>query len=151
MKDISSIEQSKEIITGHRVNKEWLYYSVLFGAATVVAIVLTVFAFVQNNKGLQIYSCILAPIFLILTGIFTRLAFVSKGRIHVKDGKLVIKSLFLTRKIRISTIDKLTAARFGDKGLTSVNVTYGNKVARYRFKNLEKEEIAHLRHATQKN
>lgn len=150
MKDISSIKKSKETIIGLRVNKESLYYSILFGVATLVAIVLMIFAFSHNNPGLKIYSCILTPIFAVLSAIAIRFTVMSKDKIHVVDGVLVIKSFFCTRKIKVADIEKLTAAKFGTKGLTSVNITYCGKTAKYIYKNMTKEEIALLRRSTSK-
>lgn len=151
MKDISSIEKSKDVIKGLEINRESVYYTALFGAASVVSLVLLIISYVQRNAGLKIYSWILLPIFLIGTLAAARYAFVSKNRIYTKCGVLVIKSFFITRHFEIAKIEKLTAAKFGDKGLASVNITYGEKSFKYTFKDCSKEEINELRRLTSRH
>ncbi len=151
MKDITSIAKSKEVITGLRVNRESVYYTALFGAAFLLSVALLIISLVQENKGLTIYASVLVPLFLVASLVAARSVCVSKNKIYVRRGVLVIKSFFCTRRIEIASIERLTAANFGNKGQTSVNVTYGNKTAKYIFKNLTKEEIAHLRRATARN
>lgn len=150
MKDISSIEKSKDVISGLHVSKEGLYYIALFGAASITAAVLLIIAYVQHNSPLKIYSFVLLPLFLILTAVAARFTYVTKNRVYVKDGTLVIKSFFLTRKLKTEKIDKLTAAKNGETEITSVNITYCTKTYKYKFKNFTKEDISHLRRVTSK-
>lgn len=151
MKDISSMEKSKEVISGLRANRESLYYTILFGAASIVAVVLLIVAFVQKNSPLKVYTYIMLPVFALATTAAARYTFVSKDRIYTKCGVLVIKSFFITRRFKIENIDRLTAATNNKDNVTTVNVVVGDRTASYKFKNMSKEEIAHLRRATQKH
>lgn len=148
MKDISSIEKSKDVITGFGVNKESVYYICLFGAASITSLVLLIISYIQRNSGLKIYSWILLPVFIICTAIAARYTFVSKNKIYVQNGVLVIKSFFITRKFEIEKIKKLTSATNNKDGITIINITYGTKTVNYKYKSITKEEVAHLRHAT---
>ena len=148
MKDKNKVK--KEVITGFFVNRESIYYSVLFTLAFMVSIALLVIAKSKSNKGLVIYSAILIPLFFIATAVAIRCVCISKNKIHVKGGKLVIKTFFITRRIPISAIKKLTVAQFGDKNLTSVKLSLRDKAFRYKFKSFTKEEAAHLRRAISK-
>ena len=150
MKDISSIEKSKDVITGLGVNKESAYYTALFSLASITAMVLMIISYVQKNTGLKIYSWILLPIFIICTAIAARYTFVSKNTIYVQCGILAVKSFFITRKFEIGKIEKITAATNNKNGISTVNVIYGGKTFNYEYKSMTKEEIAHLRRATSK-
>ena len=150
MKDISSIEKSKDVVLGLCINRESVYYSALFGTASLTALVLLIISYAQRNAGLKIYSWILLPVFVICTAIAARYAFVSKNKIYAQCGTLVIKSFFVTRKYEIAKIDKLTAATNNKDGVTSVNVIYGRSTHNYKYKSITKEEIAHLRRVTSK-
>lgn len=143
-------KEKKDVIAGLNINKESVYYSALFGLAFFVSIALLVIAKTQNNKGLIIYSAVLIPLFFISAVIATRFACISKNKIHVNNGKLVIKTFFLTRRLKVSDIKKMTCAQLGDKGMTSLKFTMRNKVIRYKFKNFTKEESLHLRHSISK-
>ena len=151
MKDISKIKKSKDVITGHSINKESVYYICLFGAAVITALILLIIAYIQRNSGLKIYSWILLPFFSLCTAIAARYTYVGKSKIYVLDGVLVIKSFFATRKFRIEKIEKLTSATNNKDGVTALNIGYKGKVINYKFKTITKEEIAHLRHATSKH
>ena len=150
MKDISSIEKSKDVVYGLGVNRESLYYTALFGAASVTALVLLFISYAQKNTALKIYAWILLPIFAICTAIAARYAFASKNKIYAHDGVLVIKSFFITRKFEIAKIEKLTAATNNKSGVTTVNVFFGGRNYNYKLRSMTKEEIAHLRRATSK-
>ena len=147
MKDISSLDKSKHVITGNCINKESVYYTALFGAAFIVSIVLMVIAIIQENRGLKIYSAFLIPAFLICTAIAARFACISKNKIYMKSGNLVIKSFFITRKFKMSNIKKLTSAQFGKEGLTSIKINYCNKTFKYTFKNITKDDTAIIKRA----
>lgn len=151
MKDISSIEKSKNVIKGLEINRESVYYTALFGVASLVSLVLLIVSYVQRNTGLKIYSWILLPVFAVCTLVAARYAFVSKSRIYTKCGVLVIKSFFVTRHFEIAKIEKLTAAKFGENDLASVNITYGEKSFKYTFKGCSKEEINELRRITSRH
>ena len=114
---------------------------------TVVAAVLLYLGKTKANKGLTVYSAILIPVFAVCSLLAVRAACVSKNRIYRKCDKLVVKSFFLTRHFIVSDIERLTAAHNEKTGITSVNITYRGKTAKYRSKSLKKEEIAHLRRA----
>jgi hypothetical protein len=150
MKDISSIEKSKDVVYGLGVNRESLYYTALFGVASVTALVLLITSYAQKNTALKIYAWILLPIFAIFTLIAARYSFVSKNKIYAQCGVLVIKSFFITRKFEILKIEKISAATNNKNGVTAVNVFYGGKTYNYKLKSMTKEEIAHLRRVTSK-
>ena len=150
MKDISSIEKSKDVVYGLGVNKESVYYTALFGAASLTALVLLIISYAQRNTALKIYAWILLPIFAICTVIAARYSFASWNKIYAHCGVLVFKSFFITRKFEIAKIEKLTAATNNKDGVTTVNVCYGDRTFNYKFKSMTKEEIAHLRRATSK-
>lgn len=150
MKDISSIEKSKDIVYGLSVNRESLYYTALFGAASITALVLLIISYAQKNTALKIYAWILLPVFALCTLIATRYSFASKNKIYAQRGILVIKSFFITRKFEILKIEKISAATNNKNGVTAVNVFYGGKTYNYKLKSMTKEEIAHLRRVTSK-
>ncbi|MBQ7344007.1 MAG: hypothetical protein IJW53_04500 [Clostridia bacterium] len=148
MKDISSIERSKDVVYGLGVNRESVYYSILFGAASITALVLLIISYAQKNTALKIYAWILLPIFLVCTVIAARYAFASKNKIYAQCGVLVIKSFFITRKFKIASIEKISAATNNKSGVTTVNVFYDKRTYNYKLKSMTKEEIAHLRRVT---
>ena len=146
MKDTSL--NSKEVIRGERVNRETLYYTVLFGIAFVVITVLMVFGFMYHNPVLAIYAGILAPLFVAGFLVTLRITLVSKNTIYVENKTLVIKTLASTRKYQLKDIAKITAATNNTTGVTTINVTAGATTKSYDFKNFTKEEITQLRNAT---
>ena len=150
MKDISSIEKSKDVVYGLGVNKESVYYTALFGAASLTALVLLIISYVQKNTALKIYAWILLPVFAICTVIAARYSFASWNKVYAHGGFLVFKSFFVTRKFEISKIKKISAATNNKNDVTTVNVFYSEKTYNYKFKSMTKEEIAHLRRATSK-
>ena len=140
----------RDVILGKKINRETVYYTALFGAATITALILLFIAYSQGNKELKIYSYVLAPLFFAATAVSARYTCFTKDRIHAQDGVLVIKTFFRTRKLKIAKIEKLTALKSGDDKRTSVKITYLGKVLNYKFKNITKEEVAHLRRTTSK-
>lgn len=144
MKDISALSNSKNVIAGEKVSREGIYYASLFGAALITSIVLLIISIVKHNKGLTVYSSILIPVFLIAGLAAARYIMMSKDTVYLKDGNLVIKSFFTTRKFKISEITKLTAAQNGNDGPTSVNITYGEKTYYYKL-NITKEQTADIK------
>ena len=150
MKDISSIEKSKDVVYGLGVNRESIYYTALFGAASLTALVLLIISYAQKNTALKIYAWVLLPVFAICTVIAARYSIQSKNKVYAQCGVLVIKSFFATRKFEIMKIEKLTAATNNKDGVTTVNVCYGGRTFNYKFKSMTKEEIAHLRRVISK-
>ena len=150
MNDISTVKNSKDVIRGTRLNRETLYYTVLFGAAAVTSLVLFILGICYKSAGLMIYTGILLPLFTLSALAMLRLTLISKDTICVEAGTLVIKSFFVTRRIAISDLGKVTAATNNRTGVTTINITYGKTTLSYTYKNFTKEEIAHLRRATSK-
>ena len=146
MKDTSY--STKEVIRGERVNRETLYYTVLFGIAFVVISVLMAFGFMYNNPVLAIYAGILVPIFIAGFCVTLRLTLVSKNTVYVEDKTLVLKNFRSTGKYPLKDISKITAATNNTTGVTTINITSGATTKSYNFKNFSKEEIAQLRNAT---
>lgn len=151
MKDISSFEKTKDVIAGRHISKESIYYTVLFGIALIVSVALMIVACAQDNKGLKIYAAVLIPLFVLATSVSARFTCISKNKIYIKNGSIVIKSFFVTRKFNISEIKKLTSAQFGKEGLTSIKLKYREKTFKYTFKSLTKEDVAKIRHTLSKN
>ena len=143
-------KQKKVIITGRRISRESIYYTALFTLALAVSIALLVIARKTGNKGLTIYSAILIPVFSICTLISTRFACISKNTIHVNKKTLVIKTFFITRRVNVAVIKKLTIAQNEKDGITSIKLTLRDKTLRYSFKNFTKDEATQLRHAISK-
>lgn len=150
MKDNREKENTKDVIAGLRVNRESIYYTSLFGAAFIVSLVLLCIAISQHNKALTIYASVLVPVFLISTLIAVRFTCFTKNRIHIKDGTLVIKTFFTTRKFSIKEIKKITFPHSEGDYVTLVNITYYGKTFRYNFKNLKKEDAMRLKHMASK-
>lgn len=150
MKDISTVQNSRDVIRGARFSHEFLYYAVLFGLALITSLVLLVFGIVNKQTSLVVYTAIITPIFLALSLVFLRLTLVSHNTIYVEDGTLVIKSFLKTREFKVMEIGKVSAAINNKNNLTSINVTYGKNTFNYEYKNFNKDEIAHLRRATSK-
>ena len=148
MKDIST--KNRDVIKSQGLNKETLYYTILFGVALITVLVLMIFGISNKNTGLIVYTAIIAPIFLAAEFASVRYTFTCNDTIYVEDDTLIIKTFLSTRRIPVGKIDKLTAGKIGNDDVTAVNITYGDSVARYKFKNFTKEEIAHLRRATSK-
>ena len=138
----------RTVILGSKMNRESLYYTLLFFLGTVAAAVLIYVGKVKMNKGLTIYSIVLCPIFLICALIFLRFTCVSRNAIYRKGVKLVVKHFLPTRRLNVAEIDKITVAQNGADGITSVNITYHGKTFNYKFKNVTKEEAAHIRRAS---
>ena len=65
MKDINEIERSKEVIRGDKLSREALYYTILFGAASLINLVLLIFSIVHKNSGLTVYTSVLEPLFIL--------------------------------------------------------------------------------------
>ena len=150
MKDISSIAKSKEVVKGITVNRELVYYSSLFSAASVASAVLIIIALVQSNTALIIYASILLPVFLLASLTAVRFMLVSLNTVFVQSDELVIKSFFITKRIKIDNIEKLTCIKLEKGTKTTVKVAYSGKSFRRTFKSMSKEEIAHLRRVTSK-
>lgn len=143
-------KQTKDVITGRRINRETIYYAALFTLALAASIVLLISAKVKNNKGLLIYSAILIPVFAICVISAVRAAYVSKNRMYVKGEVLIIKSFFYTRKIKINAIKRLTVTKGKKDGFTSIKLSLRDKTVRYSFKDFSKEDSAHLRNSISK-
>lgn len=151
MKNLQSNNTKREVIRGHRVNRESIYYTALFGVALVTSIVLLIIGIVGKTKGLIIYTAILVPVFALADLAALRYTLVSKDTLYIEDSKLVIKSFFKTRVIPVSLIDKLTAATNNKNNVTTVNITYEKESVSYKFNDITKEDIARLRRATSKH
>lgn len=147
MKDISQIEKSKNVIKGFKASRESIYYTCLFGVAFAVSVALAFIGKAQQNKALVVYACILIPLFLISTCVAVRFVFLTKNTVYTKDGVLVIKTFFTTRRFKISDIEKLTSTTSGADGITTMNVTYRSKTVRYKFKKFTKDEAQQIRRA----
>lgn len=145
MKDITSISKSKEVLFESKANKEWLYYVCLFGAAFVAAVALIFVAYNKENAGLKIYATILAPVFALASAIAARLFYASANSIFIKNGTLYIKRPFYTKRIAVDKIETVTVAKYGDKGLTSLKITYGEKSAKYSLANVTREDAVRLK------
>ncbi len=141
MKDILEISKSKDVIITSKANKEFVYYLVLFSIAFAAAIALIAIAFVNNNKGLKIYSLTLAPVFLVLTLLSVRLLYASINSVFVKDGFVYIKKALCTKKILISDINDVKVASNEKDGTAWVKVIYGNKEAKLKLGEINKDEL----------
>ena len=150
MKDISSAKNSKDVIRGTRLNRETLYYTVLFGVAAITSLVLFILGISYRNTGLIVYTAILMPLFTLSALATLRLTVISKDTICVENGTLVIKSFLVTRRIAIADLGKVTVATNNKNNVTTINITYGKTTVSYTYKDFTKEEIAHLRRATSK-
>ena len=139
-------ENTKDVILGFRVSRESIYYTALFSVAFVISLVLLFIAIKQGNSGLTIYASVLVPVFLTSAVIAARFTSLSKNKIYVDNGILVIKTFFATNKFKTSSIQKLTSAQH-DKNVTSIKITYKNQIHKYNFKNFTKEEASHLKRA----
>ena len=142
--------ESKETIIGLKINRESIYYTALFSLAFLASIALLIFGKLQFNDGLVIYASVLMPVFLICAVIAARFTCVTKDKIYIADGTLVIKKFFITRKFKTSEIKKLTSAQYAG-GLTSLNIKYNGKTYNYSFKNLTKDDVTKIRHAIPKH
>ena len=151
MKKNSSSKCERDVIVGHNISKETVYYTALFGAAMIVALVLLFISISQKNTGLTIYSSILIPVFLTSTAISLRFVLIGKEKMYVEDGVLVIKKFFSTKKHSIDKIEKLKVTTNHEKDNTVVKITYKNETVKYIFKNFTKEDGAHLKSATFKH
>ncbi len=145
MKDISQIEKSKEVIVDSKINREFIYYLVLFTIALISAVVLIFIAFKNNNLGLKIYSLILTPLFLILSLLSARLLYASHNMIFVKNSCLYIKRSLYTKKILISKIDGIKVASNEKESTVFVKISYGDKTYRLSLKGLEKEDVINIK------
>ena len=132
------------------LNKETLYYAILFGVAFVTILVLLILGIVNKNTGLIIYTAILTPVFLFSGVAALRYTLISKDTIYVEDKILVIKTFFITGKFPIGSITKLTAGKLTEDDVTSVNITTSDNTVNFKFKNITKEEIAQLRRVASK-
>lgn len=145
MKDITSVSKSKEILFESKANKEWIYYVCLFGSAFVAAVVLIFIGHKNENAGLKTYAAVLAPLFALAAAISARLLFASINQIFTKNGTLYIKRPFYTKRIALDKIETVTVAKYGDKGLTSLKITYGEKSAKYSLAGVTREDAARLK------
>ena len=149
MKDIETLEKSRDVIRGEKYNRETMYYTALFGFAALAFLVVFIRGICIKNTGLIVYSAILCPLFTLAALLVLRLTLVSKDQLYVEDGYLVIKTFTVTRRIAIYDIGKVSAATNEKTNVTSVKINYGrNNTVKYKYKNFTKEEIAHLKRAT---
>ena len=148
MKDITKISKSKDVIVSSRVNKECIYYLALFTAALITAIVLLFVGVARENAGLKVYSYVLIPLFAIAALISLRVLVASVNSIFVKDGVLYIKRPLITRRVPIKSIERITVAKFGDEGLTSLKIVFGDKTLKYTLRGVDKEDAAKLKKIT---
>ena len=146
MKKNLTNENTKNVIRGERLSRESIYYTSLFGLAFIVSLVLLFIAIKQGNNGLIIYSSILIPVFLISALVAARFTVLSKNKIYVDNGILVIKTFFATKKFKTADIKKFTSAQH-ENNVTAIKITYQNKVHKFNFKNFTKEEITHMKRA----
>ena len=150
MNKIATDETQKDVIRGFKLNRETLYYTVLFGVGAVISIVLFILGIVFKSAGLMIYTGLITVLFTLAALMTFRLTLISKETLYVENGQLVFKRFFKTDIIAISEIGRVAAVTGLKNDVTTINITYGKNVAKYKFKNFTKEEIAHLRRATSK-
>ena len=146
MKENLTKENTKNVIKGFRLSRESVYYTSLFSVAFVVSLVLLFIAIGQENTGLIIYSSILIPIFLSCAIVAARFTVLSKNKIYVENGTLVIKTFFATKKFKTADIRKFTSAQH-ENNVTAIKITYQNKIHKFNFKNFTKEDLTHMKRA----
>lgn len=145
MKDINKMTKAKDVIVASKANRECIYYISLFGVAFIAAVVLILVGYRNENAGLRIYSYVLAPIFAIGVGVATRVLYASVNSIYTKAGTLYIKRPLYTRRIPQDKIDSVTVAKYGEEGLTSLKIIYGEKTAKYSLIGVTREDAARLK------
>lgn len=144
MKD-TNVTKEKRIVLESHGNKECIYYISLFGIAIAAAIAMLVFSIIKSNTGLMTYSCVLLPVFALAMLLSVIIYINSKNPITVTDGVLSIKKGLCVKKIALAKIDKIAVSADGKSDVSIVKVSYGEKVARYKFKNISKETASVLR------
>lgn len=151
MKDINEIERSKEVIRGDKLSREALYYTILFGAASLINLVLLIFSIVHKNSGLTVYTSILEPLFILAALIALRCTLISQDTIYIEDKTLVIKRFFETKRIAIANIDKLSCATDTKGETTQIKIVCGKETMKFKYKNFTKENVAHIKRAVAKH
>lgn len=141
----------KDVIKGENLNREFIYYTALFGGGALIFFALFILGIVNKNAGLAVYNGILTLTFTLAALVALKLALNSKDTVAVIDGVLTVKKFFTTEKIAVSDIGKVAAICDEKKNVTTVNITHGKEISKFKFKNFTKEEIAHLRRATSKH
>lgn len=149
MKDTLANNKSRDVIKGTRLSREALYYSILFGVAFVISVVLFVFGIIFKSGGLIAYSSTLTVLFLVGSLSAIRFTLISHETVYAEDGYLFIKSFSGTQRFKISKITKLSAVT-DEKNVTKVKITTGKQHAKYKFRNLTKEDIVNLKRVTSK-
>ena len=145
MKDKS--QNTKEVITRSKANRESLYYTALFTLGAIAAVVLICIGKANANKGLTIYAAVLLPIFVIAALVAARSFCVSINTVHKKCDTLVIKTYFMTRKYNVGQIKRFSLTQDKDGTLTEVKMIYRGNAIRHTFKKMTKEEAAHFKRA----
>lgn len=148
MKD-TLMNRSRDVIKGTKLSREALYYSILFGVAFVVSVVILVFGIIFKSGGLIAYASVLTALFLVGSLAAVRFTLISRDTIYVENGQLVIKSFTGTKSFKITKITKLSAVT-DEKNVTKVKITTGKQHTKYKFRNLTKEDIANLKSVTSK-
>lgn len=143
----NNLQNTKEVITRSRANRESLYYTILFTLGAIAAVVLICLGSAKANKGLTIYAAVLLPIFVIAALVAARSFCVSMNTVHKKCDTLVIKTFFMTRKYNVSEIEKFALMQSKNGEITEVKIIYRKKAFYHTFKKMTKEEAAHFKRA----
>ena len=150
MKDNSTLENSKQIIEGEKISREGIYYAALFCAAIITSVILLIVSIRKFNRGLTIYASVLIPLFTVACLLAVRYILACKDKIHIKDGNLVIKTFFITRKFKTTEIKRINATHNEKLGVAFVKIFYGEKTYSYKFK-LTKEQTVQLKRSVRAN
>lgn len=143
----NNLQNTKEVITRSKANRESLYYTILFTLGAIAAAVLICLGSAKANKGLTIYAAVLLPIFVIAALVAARSFCVSMNTVHKKCDTLVIKTFFMTRKYNVSEIEKFALMQSKNGEITEVKIIYRKKAFYHTFKKMTKEEAAHFKRA----
>lgn len=135
----------KEVIVKKKGSLEALYYFGLFALAIIASVGMMIYAATKQNKGMTTYFYIIVPCFALAFLIAFRFYLSTTNPIYTKGDFLYVKKFFITRKIAIVDLCKITVATFDEDHKTSVKIAWGDKSLKYRFKSLDKEAASKLR------
>lgn len=136
---------SENVLVHSPAKKSKLFYVILFALATVASVVILLVAFDGFMRVWKTYSIIMTAAFFVLTIVATLIYCASSSKMYLKNDELRVKSKLLTRKFKLSDIEKIKVAKFEDQDICTVKIITAEKTYKYVYTGISKEDATRIR------
>ena len=136
---------SENVLVHSPAKKSKLFYVILFALATVASAVILLVAFNGFMRVWKTYSIVMTAVFFVLTIVAALVYCASSSKMYLKNDELRVKSKLLTRKFKLSDIEKVKGARFEDQDISTVKITTADKTYKYTYTGISKEDAMRIR------